>query len=179
MNWRTAPEWVEQLGKVLGLTKGAPGSSDAEAVQPVRQVTEPHPVDSGPPVDTKIPFDTHTFTLTALARYLQVRPRGYYDGVQVAVITTNTTSRSYPVFLGLDSLQSVESETGYAMGVTAGAFAGEHPPLKAVPAAANSNSLEVNLPLTNSPLIVWIDDGIAPGSIGTVKVRVTLMTRRH
>lgn len=173
---RTAIEWVDELRRVLGGAGSAPGS-EVEEVQPVRQVTEPFVTDQGPDAAFKVPHDTRFFTSTTLATYIQAIPKGYYDSVQVAVATTITTNRSLPLFCSLESLKSVEGVN--AMGVTVGNFVIEHPPFKSVPAQSNSNSLEINVPLTNSPLIVWLDDGIAPGANTTVMVRVTFMTRRH
>ena len=171
----TAAEWVDRLRAVLG---GAAASVEQVAdVQPVRQVTAPYARDDGPNVSSSVEFDSRTFQITALSQYVQIVPRGYYDSVLITVCNNDTTTISIPILCAMGRVQKDEGR--YTMSGTQGAFLLANPPIRAVPAQDNENSLEINLPLTNAPLIVWCDDGVNPSSTGTFPLTITLMTRRH
>jgi hypothetical protein len=167
----TVEEYLRQLQ--YQLTSGGSGDPPQRAV-PIRVAQIPEVSQDGQQTFLRAPREVHKFEITALNRYIEVIPNTFYDTVWISVspITTNTVS--YPILASLESLTGAEGVSAIPT-LNQRTFTSAHPPSIVQPATENENFIKLNTPLTNSPLIIRIDDGMNPTGIDTVSVVVTLL----
>lgn len=171
----TSQEWIERLQQVLG--SPSPSSPTGQLPQPVRSAVPPWVVDEGSDNRQLVPAQSRAFQGLGGAEYFQVHPSGMYDTVLVTVQQVEgPSSHLYPLFVAFKSLRSAEGRASITGGTEA--FFRSNPPAFLAPAATNGNRLEVEVPPTNAPLVVWALDAINPTSSVEILVSVSLLSRR-
>jgi hypothetical protein len=175
----TADEWLSRLQRNLG---SGGGGGD-------RVYNDPEGANSTTPAS----YAVKTITLNQVAGsfgYAQFIPESQYDTVRICVTpddNANVDIQAFRIYARAEAVSKPQAAYVLA-GVTLTAFLRAHPPQAiwfyspanatdpTTPMGIGDQDLTWELPLTNTPIVVWMSDYVA--NIGYL-VTCTFMTLRH